>query len=71
VFAGYGEFLVEGLSEGIEDNTSEATNAMAEMSREVEKAFNPSLDYSFNTLDTPEALTAVGSMDYNVNHNIQ
>lgn len=71
VFAGYGEFLVEGLSEGIEDNTSEATSAMEDMSEAVSKAFNPDLAYSFGELETPNNLTSLGSLDYNVNHNIQ
>lgn len=44
VMAGYGDFLVQGLGEGIEDNTGYATDAMKDLSEDVEEAFNPVLD---------------------------
>lgn len=65
VFAGYGEYLVEGLGEGIEDNTSAATDAMEEMATEVEKAFNPNLDFAV----TPQDLGIMGA-DYNINQTV-
>ena len=43
VMAGYGDFLVMGLGEGITDNTKHATKAMAALAEEVEGAFNPEL----------------------------
>lgn len=44
VFATVGDFLVQGLGEGIEDNTHYATDAIEDMSKEVENAFNPALE---------------------------
>lgn len=43
-FATVGDFLVQGLGEGIEDSTHYATDAIEEMGKEVENAFNPELD---------------------------
>lgn len=71
VFAGYGEYLVEGLGEGIIDNTSAATDAMEEMATEVEEAFNPQLDFSVEPEDfKAQNLGTVGAFDYNVNQTI-
>lgn len=43
VMAGFGNYLVQGLGEGIEDNTRYATDAMNDLSESVENAFNPVL----------------------------
>ena len=44
VFAGYGDFIVQGLGGGIEDATHYATDAVNDLAASVEKAFNPSLE---------------------------
>ena len=44
VMAGYGDFLVQGLGQGITDNTQHATKAMAKLATQVEDAFAPDLE---------------------------
>ena len=44
VMAGYGDFLVQGLGEGITDNTKYVTDAMEGISEDIEDSFNPNLE---------------------------
>lgn len=44
VMAGYGDYLVQGLGKGIEDNENYATDAMKDLSDSLEDNFNPSLE---------------------------
>lgn len=65
VFAGYGEFLVEGLGIGIEDNTKVATDAMEDLSTEVKNAFDANSNYNFMAsgaydIEEPELLDENG-----------
>lgn len=55
-FAKVGDFLVQGLGQGIKDNTYKALKEVANMSDAIENAFNPSLnaDSIFNGYSTKD-----------------